>query len=120
KTIAPAPVSGALSKKADGIARTVAEKINLVGLMAIEMFVTQNDEILVNELAPRPHNSGHWTIDACVTSQFAQTIRAVCGLPLGSPERLCDARMLNLIGDDIKDWPIFLENINAKLHIYGK
>lgn len=120
ETIAPAPLSPALTEKCEAMARTVAKGLDLVGLMAIEMFVTGNDEILVNELAPRPHNSGHWTIDACITSQFTQTVRAVCGLPLGSPGRLCNARMLNLIGDDIDKWLHYASLPEAKLHLYGK
>jgi len=120
ETIAPAPISAALAEKAEGIACKIAEGLGLVGLMAVEMFVTDKDELLVNELAPRPHNSGHWTIDACVTSQFEQTIRAICGLPLGNPERLCDARMINLIGDDILEWPRYAAMPNARLHLYGK
>jgi len=120
ETIAPAPISVSLTEKAEHIARTIARGLDLVGLMAIEMFVTDNDDILVNEVAPRPHNSGHWTIDACTTSQFEQTIRAICGLPLGSTERLCDAKMLNLIGDDVKDWQHYTAMPDAKLHLYGK
>jgi len=120
ETIAPAPISGPLSAKAEAMAISIAKGLNLVGLMAVEMFVTDNDELLVNELAPRPHNSGHWTIDACVTSQFEQTIRAVVGQPLGSVERLCDARMLNLIGDDATDWQKYIAMPKAKLHLYGK
>ena len=84
------------------------------------MFVTRDGDVLVNELAPRPHNSGHWTIDACNTSQFEQFVRAVCGLPLGSPERHSDAVMKNLIGDDVRDWRAFLGESGAKLHLYGK
>jgi len=120
ETIAPAPISAALAQKAETMARTIAQGLNLIGLMAVEMFVTSNDDILVNELAPRPHNSGHWTMDACVTSQFTQVIRAVCGLPLGSPTRLCDAKMLNLIGDDVLDWQRYTTQPTAKLHLYGK
>lgn len=120
ETVAPAPISPELAEKAEGIARTIAEGLELIGLIAVEMFVTDKDDILVNELAPRPHNSGHWTIDACVTSQFEQAIRAVCGLPLGSTRRLCDARMLNLIGDDIDQWRSFASMPDAKLHLYGK
>jgi 5-(carboxyamino)imidazole ribonucleotide synthase len=120
ETIVPAPISDALAQKAQAIAEVIASGLNLVGLMAVEMFVTNNDEIIVNELAPRPHNSGHWTIDACVTSQFEQTIRAICGLPLGSTEKLCDAKMRNLIGDDINDWQKYLAMPNARLHLYGK
>lgn len=84
------------------------------------MFVTKAGDVLVNELAPRPHNSGHWTIDACVTSQFEQFIRAVCGLPLGSPERHSDAVMKNLLGDDVSNWKQILSEPGAKLHLYGK
>lgn len=120
ETVAPAPIPPQLAGKAEDIARTIAKGLDLVGLMAIEMFITSEDELLVNELAPRPHNSGHWTIDACATSQFTQTVRAICGLPLGSPERLCDARMVNLIGDDINDWPRYAAMRDAKLHLYGK
>lgn len=120
ETIAPAPISQALRDKAEAMAATIAQGVNLVGLLAIEMFVTDTDELLVNEMAPRPHNSGHWTQDACITSQFTQTIRAICGLPLGSPARLCDARMLNLIGDDLHNWPQYATQPNAKLHLYGK
>lgn len=119
ETIAPAPISEKLATEAENIAKKIADGLNLVGLLAIEMFVTA-DGILVNELAPRPHNSGHWTIDAAITNQFEQTIRAVCGLVLGNPARLCDARMLNLIGDDVDDWEKYSSEKNAKLHLYGK
>jgi len=120
ETIAPARISPQLAKKAEGIARKIAEGLGLTGLMAVEMFVTKDNKILVNELAPRPHNSGHWTLDACVTSQFEQTIRAVAGLPLGSAKRLYDARMLNLIGDEVKQWKKHIASPCAKLHLYGK
>lgn len=120
ETIAPAPISAALAKKAASIACKVAEGLGVVGILAVEMFVTAQGDILVNELAPRPHNSGHWTIDACMTSQFEQCIRAVCGLPLGSADRLCAATMLNLIGDDIERWQSYAAMPNAKLHLYGK
>ena len=94
--------------------------MEFVGLLAVEMFVTTDGHILVNEVAPRPHNSGHWTIDACVTSQFEQFIRAVCGLPLGDPSHHSNARMKNLLGDDIDGWQAILTEPNAKLHLYGK
>ena len=84
------------------------------------MFVTSDDRILVNEMAPRPHNSGHWTLDGCITSQFEQFIRAVTGLPLGSVERHSDVVMTNLLGQDIADWPAILSDPNNKLHLYGK
>lgn len=119
-TIAPAPISDALAKEAEAIAVKIATSLNVIGLLAVEMFVTKDNKILVNELAPRPHNSGHWTMDACITGQFEQIIRAVCGLPLGNPARHSDAEMKNLIGDDVENWPKYLNNPNAKLHLYGK
>ncbi len=120
QTIVPARISEKAAVKAEAIARHTAEEIGLVGLLAIEMFVTADDEILVNELAPRPHNSGHWSLDACITSQFEQHIRAVAGLPLGSTDRLCDAVMKNLIGDEVERWRAILGDPASKLHLYGK
>jgi 5-(carboxyamino)imidazole ribonucleotide synthase len=119
-TIAPAQIADDLGAKAQGIARHIAEALDLVGLLAVEMFVTPDGKILVNEIAPRPHNSGHWTMDACVTSQFEQFVRAICGLPLGDPSRHSDAVMKNLIGDAVDDWPRILAEPGAKLHLYGK
>lgn len=119
-TIAPAPIDAVLAKEAENMAARIAASLDVVGLLAVEMFVTKDNRILVNELAPRPHNSGHWTMDACVTGQFEQIIRAVCGLPLGNPARHSDAEMKNLIGDDVNGWPEYLKNPNAKLHLYGK
>lgn len=119
-TIAPAPLAPEISARAIAIARTTAEALGLVGVLAVEMFLTRSGELLVNELAPRPHNSGHWTIDACVTSQFEQLVRAICGLPLGSPEPHSDAVMKNLIGDDVERWRDCLADPRAKLHLYGK
>jgi 5-(carboxyamino)imidazole ribonucleotide synthase len=119
-TIAPARIAPATAVKAEAIARHIAQEIKLVGLLAVEMFVTRDGDVLVNELAPRPHNSGHWTIDACVTSQFEQFVRAICGLPLGSAERHSDAVMKNLIGDDVRDWRQLLSEPGTKLHLYGK
>jgi 5-(carboxyamino)imidazole ribonucleotide synthase len=98
----------------------VAEKLDLVGILAVEMFVTQNGGLLVNEIAPRPHNSGHWTIDACYTSQFEQLVRALCGLPLGSVANHSDAVMKNLLGSDVERWSEALGDPLAKLHLYGK
>ncbi|MET4700723.1 5-(carboxyamino)imidazole ribonucleotide synthase [Constrictibacter sp. MBR-5] len=120
ETVAPAPLPEATAADAETIARRIAEALGLIGLLAVEMFVTRDGRVLVNEIAPRPHNSGHWTIDACVTSQFEQFVRAVCGLPLGSPARLCDAVMTNLIGDDVAGWHDLLRDPAAKLHLYGK
>lgn len=119
-TYAPARVSAAVIARAEAIARHIAQEIDLVGILGVEMFVTQAGDVLVNELAPRPHNSGHWTIDACVTSQFEQFVRAVCGLALGSTERHSDAMMKNLIGADIDGWRDLLADPGVKLHLYGK
>ena len=119
-TIAPARVAPEIARRAETIARHVAERLDLVGLLSVEMFVTGDGTVLVNEIAPRPHNSGHWTIDACITSQFEQLVRAICGLPLGSPERHSDAVMKNLIGSEIEKWREALNDPAAKLHLYGK
>jgi 5-(carboxyamino)imidazole ribonucleotide synthase len=119
-TIAPARVKPEIAMRAEAIARHIAEKLDLVGLLAVEMFVTQAGDVLVNELAPRPHNSGHWTIDACYTSQFEQLVRAICGLPLGSPERHSDAMMKNLIGSDLEKWRDAVSDPLQKIHLYGK
>lgn len=118
-TTAPAPISREMADQAKDIAHRAAEALGVVGLLAVEMFVTA-DGLLVNEMAPRPHNSGHWTMDACLTDQFEQFVRAVCGLPLGSPERHSDAVMKNLIGDDVDQWLDILGDPRAKLHLYGK
>jgi 5-(carboxyamino)imidazole ribonucleotide synthase len=119
-TIAPARIPLETAARAEAIARRVAEKLDLIGVLAVEMFVTRSGEVLVNELAPRPHNSGHWTIDACVTSQFEQLVRAICGLPLGSVTPHSDAVMKNLLGDDVGKWRDALDDPLAKLHLYGK
>lgn len=119
-TTAPADVAEAVVAEAHRIAREAVERLDFVGLLAVEMFVTAAGDVLVNEMAPRPHNSGHWTMDACVTDQFEQLVRAVCGLPLGDPARRCDAVMKNLLGADADDWERILAQPNAKLHLYGK
>jgi len=119
-TIVPARVTEAVAMRAEAIGRHIAEELGLIGLLAAEMFVTNDGEVLVNEVAPRPHNSGHWSIDGCVTSQFEQFVRAVCGLPLGSVERHSDAVMKNLLGEDALAWKEILAEPGAKLHLYGK
>ena len=119
-TIAPARIGADIARKAINTGTAIAEALDLVGLVAVEMFVTREGDILVNEIAPRPHNSGHWTIDSCVTSQFEQMVRAVCGLPLGSSARHSNAIMRNLIGDDAHGWGEILESPETKLHLYGK
>ena len=119
-TIVPARVKPEVTMRAEAIARHIAERLDVIGLVAVEMFVKPDDQVLVNELAPRPHNSGHWTLDGSITSQFEQLVRAICGLPLGSPERHSDAVMKNLIGADVERWREVLADPNAKLHLYGK
>lgn len=121
ETIAPAPISEVLSQQAQNIASTLASRSELIGILAVEMFVTKDGRIVVNELAPRPHNSGHWTMDGCATSQFEQTVRAICGLPLGRVDIVRPTRMLNLIGDDILNAETYLTDTpDARLHLYGK
>ncbi len=120
RTIAPAALPGSVMADADGIARHVADALGLVGVLAVEMFVTRDGKVLVNELAPRPHNSGHWTMDACVSSQFEQLVRAVCGLPLGDPSHFCEAIMQNLIGEGVESWRPSMTSHGMRLHLYGK
>lgn len=120
ETHAPAPIPEDLSDQAKAIASTLADALDMAGLLAVELFVTRDGKLLVNELAARPHNSGHWTMDACYASQFEQFIRAVAGVPLGDGSRHSDAVMTNLLGDDIDQWRDVLAEKNAKLHLYGK
>ncbi len=120
ETRAPASLPGPVAEAARDMAGRLAEALDLVGLLAVEMFVAPGYRLLVNELAARPHNSGHWTIDACRTSQFEQFIRAVAGLPLGDPSRHSDAVMTNLLGDDVSSWHDILGEDDARLHLYGK
>ncbi len=120
ETVVPARVPASVAEETDTLARRIAERIGLVGVMGVEMFVTADHRVLVNEMAPRPHNSGHWTIDACVASQFEQHVRTVAGLPLGNPERHADAAMANLLGDEVAQWRTAVGEANAKLHLYGK
>ena len=119
-TIAPAAVSASVAAEARRIAAALVEALDVVGLLAVEMFVTRDERVLVNELAPRPHNSGHWTIEGCPTSQFAQLVRAVTGLPLGAIDPFTPAQMRNLIGDDVRDWSRLAAEPGAHLHLYGK
>jgi 5-(carboxyamino)imidazole ribonucleotide synthase len=125
-TFAPAAVAPALETQAKELARGILEALQLVGLLTVELFVTRDGRLLVNELAPRTHNSGHLTIDGCVTSQFEQQLRAVCGLPLGSTELRRPTAMCNLLGDvwfaagGTPDWSGVLGDPLVKLHLYGK
>jgi 5-(carboxyamino)imidazole ribonucleotide synthase len=123
-SISPARISEATAAEARALALSIADKIQLVGLLAVEMFV-KDGRIVVNELAPRPHNSGHQTFDANETSQFEQHIRAVCGLPLGGTKPLAPSAMVNLLGDVWRngqepDWTKVLADPSAKLHLYDK
>lgn len=123
-TVAPARVSARVAAEAEAIARGVLESLDVVGVLCVEMFLTHDDRLLINELAPRPHNSGHLTFDANVTSQFEQQVRAICGLPLGSTELLRPAAMANLLGDVWANgeprWAETLRLPEVKLHLYGK
>jgi 5-(carboxyamino)imidazole ribonucleotide synthase len=123
-TIAPAQVDARIEREAIEIARTVLEKLDVIGVLCVEFFLKQDGSLLINELAPRPHNSGHFTVDANIASQFEQQLRAVCGLPLGSVQQLSPAAMGNLLGDlwdDAEpDWAAATSIPNVKLHLYGK
>ena len=123
-SIAPARVSERTARQAVELARCVLEELNVVGVLCVEFFVTRDEDLLINELAPRPHNSGHLTVDACVTSQFEQQLRAVCGLPLGSAVMHRPAAMANLLGDlwasGEPDWRAACSFPDVKLHLYGK
>lgn len=123
-SLAPAQVTEPVAEQAVEITRAVAESLDYVGTLCVEFFLTGAGGLLINELAPRPHNSGHLTFDACVTSQFEQQLRAVCGLPLGSCEYFGPAAMANLLGDlwsnGEPDWQRAASIPQAKLHLYGK
>lgn len=124
-TVAPARIRDELATRARRMASEIARRLDYVGVMAVEFFVTGIDQLLVNEIAPRPHNSGHYTLDACITSQFEQQVRVLCDLPLGSTEQLRPAAMINLLGDlwqegKVPPWPVVFHEAEAKLHLYGK
>ena len=127
-TIAPARISQALASEAVDMATRIAAKLEYVGVMAVEFFVVAGDRLLINEIAPRPHNSGHYTLDACRTSQFEQQVRVLCGLPMGDTSQHTPAVMLNIMGDVWRgrhkesppDWQVVLKHPGAHLHLYGK
>ena len=123
-TTSPVPFDGRTTRRAHALARAVLEALNVTGVLCVEFFLGPDRELLINELAPRPHNSGHLTIDACVTSQFEQQLRAVCGLPLGSTAMHRPAAMANLLGDQWSkgepDWRAACSYPDVKLHLYGK
>jgi len=122
-TRVPAGVSGRTQAEAVAIAQRLADALDYIGVLTVEMFLVRDDgqeRLVVNEIAPRVHNSGHWTIEGAVTSQFEQHVRAICGWPLGSTARLGRIEMRNLIGGDIDAWREILADQNAHLHLYGK
>lgn len=120
-TLAPARIPAELAAEAQALAMRIAEALDLIGLLAVEMFITADGRVLVNEIAPRPHNSGHWTIDACPHSQFDLHIRAVAGLPLPKATRHSDAVMKNLVGEaETALWPEILATPGLISHLYGK
>jgi 5-(carboxyamino)imidazole ribonucleotide synthase len=124
-SIAPARGSDAISHQAQKLAIMVAEKLDYTGVLGVEFFVCDG-ELLVNEMAPRPHNSGHYTIDACITNQFEQQVRVLTGLPLGSAKQHSSAVMVNLLGDiwpstdEAPAWLAALAQAQLKMHLYGK
>jgi 5-(carboxyamino)imidazole ribonucleotide synthase len=122
---APAAVDDSVRREAVDISRAILESLDVVGVLCTEFFLTRSGRLIVNELAPRPHNSGHFTVEACLTSQFEQQLRAVCGLPLGSTELLRPAAMANLLGDlwapgAPPQWEAAMAMPDVKLHLYGK
>jgi 5-(carboxyamino)imidazole ribonucleotide synthase len=119
-TTVPSGLPAGVLAEAQRLGQQLATSLDLVGLVALEMFVTKDGRVLANEMAPRPHNSGHWTIDACATSQFEQLVRAICGLPLGPVDVLSPSRMENLIGEEANAWPSYVADPTARLHLYGK
>ena len=123
-SIVPARIGNVLADKVTNMAKLIADKLDYVGVMAVEFFISDG-ELLVNEVAPRPHNSGHYSLDACVTDQFEQQVRAVCGLPLGETRLLSPVVMINMLGNiwhhgQAPDWSKLLDHPNIKLHLYGK
>jgi 5-(carboxyamino)imidazole ribonucleotide synthase len=123
-SISPADVAPEVEREAINITRGILETLQVIGVLCVEFFLTKSDTLLVNELAPRPHNSGHLTIDSHVTSQFEQQLRAICGLPLGSTEQLRPAAMANLLGDlwagGEPNWAAACAIPEVRLHLYGK
>ena len=124
RTLAPAELPQAIAGEACAIAAQIANELDYVGVMGVEMFLLPEQgntrRLAVNEIAPRVHNSGHWTMDACAVGQFEQHVRAVCGWPLGNPKRHSDAVMTNLIGDEAADWERLAAEPDTSLHLYGK
>lgn len=128
QSIVPARVDERITQAAQVAAKRIADKLEYIGVLAVEFFVTQDDALLINEIAPRTHNSGHYTMDACLTSQFEQQVRAICGLPFGETKLLSPVVMTNMLGDlwDLSHdkpklhWEPLLSSRHSKLHLYGK
>ena len=123
RTVVPAPITQETKQKAADIARKIVTALDYIGVIAVELFEVQSDgenTLIVNEIAPRVHNSGHWTMNACLVDQFENHIRAISGWPLGATTRYADVEMTNLIGDDIAKWNTLLRAPNCALHLYGK
>jgi 5-(carboxyamino)imidazole ribonucleotide synthase len=120
RTILPANSSAAVTVAAQDAAQRVLEAFGYVGVLTIELFVMRDGSVVANEMAPRVHNSGHWTIEGALTSQFEQHIRAIAGWPLGPTTRIADIEMLNLIGEDANHWSAYAADPSAHLHLYGK
>lgn len=120
RTTLPARIEDAIHKQALDYALRVVAALDFVGVLTVEFFVLPGGALVANEMAPRVHNSGHWTIEGAQTSQFEQHIRAIAGWPLGSTRRIADVQMVNLLGEDVQDWRRYLETPGAHLHLYGK
>jgi 5-(carboxyamino)imidazole ribonucleotide synthase len=118
RSTVPSRLSAAQAEEAHTIARKIADALDYVGVLAVELFVGKDGALLVNEIAPRVHNTGHWTIEACQCSQFEQHMRAVAGWPLGDPSRHADAAMENIIGAEADAWEALAKT--GALHLYGK
>ncbi len=120
QSVVPAHVSAEVAQQAQQTFTRIVQALNYVGVLAVEFFLLPNDTLLVNEIAPRVHNTGHFTLDACAHSQFSQHVRAVCGLPVGSTQRFANARMQNIVGEEVHNAQALLSDPNAILHLYGK
>lgn len=125
-SVVPARIAPAIAERAQAMAVRLAESLDYIGVLAVEFFVLEDGELVINEIAPRPHNSGHYTIDACLSSQFEQQVRAMCGLHPGRVDLLRPVVMVNLLGDSWEtpsgepNWEVLMQAPNAKLHLYGK
>lgn len=120
RTHAPAPVSTAILEQAERIAAQIMTALDYVGVIGIELFLLKDDRLVVNEIAPRVHNTGHWTMDGCAVDQFEQHIRAVAGWPLGSTQATSGVEMLNLLGEEANGWAKYASEADTRIHLYGK